>query len=772
MIIHYLKISLRNIRKYKTQTAISICAMAVSIMLLAIVGSFLLSFKPTPLLSQPYVDRVEKFSYGDRSQSVSFEEVSLIMGHHVKSLEEIHFIPILRSINMATSSFGSDKERSLICYSRRVDSEYPKFVGMKSVYSGDEIGPISDSEVVITEWLAKKLFGDANPIGKSIDLHFYHNDVYNESDKSYVVKDVMENPSPNNRFIDRDDILLAENHLIPKSSKMECYLVLRDGVSRDTLAKELNGILSGGDVKLINVKNSYDEYWSIIICNCLILFLFLFVLVSFSNYLRQQTQLFRLREREVALRTCVGAKPASMFCLFSSEIFIVLSLTLALALTLISIVTGFLMSRYVAFLESENFSFSDAIPVAIVSTSILMAISMVVVALTIRRIRLDQTGFALRMRPRPKHRLRNVGLTVQMTGCIFFLCVTVVLCMSIQIVKDYFGIPDDMDRYRRCISVRLNGIPEKEARAIYDKIESLESVERVFKLMDFRTSYPFDEEYKDYLVYSEFYQSGEDVVDFYKLKYKNMPEPVNPDKNILVSEEFKQKLIDKNLWNGKTVNLPDIGEYEVKGVFDKFPFLKAGNRDAVVVYDVSHPYQAVYDHIILPKVGMEKETGEAIEDVIRNEIPARIDIKPTSFYKYIAAEYDVITAFFTIIYILSGISVVTTIAGIYAGVSLDTRRRRKEMALRKLNGAGRKVIAMIFLRTYIGIIVVAMLLSLPLCFIAFDEVIFIITPGLNSVNVALAYLVAFMLVIAVTTCTIAWKIRNIMNVDPVEYLKD
>ncbi len=113
-------------------------------------------------------------------------------------------------------------------------------------------------------------------------------------------------------------------------------------------------------------------------------------------------------------------------------------------------------------------------------------------------------------------------------------------------------------------------------------------------------------------------------------------------------------------------------------------------------------------------------------------------------------------------------------ACIYSAVSLDTRRRRKEMALRKLNGATPKVIAMIFARTYIGIIAVAILITLPLSMIIFDNFPYqgFHDLGNDKIALALIYISTLILIIAVTAFTIAWKIRDIMHADPIEYLKE
>lgn len=773
MIHHYIRISLRNLSKYKTQTSISICAMAVSLTLMAIVSSFVLSITPSPLLSQPFADMVEKITL-DSEPFINGESLSLICGHQFKNVEEIHFKDCEMFSILPTSNSGTEDERSLISQARLVDSSFLKFYGMKSVYSGKGIEPFSSEEVIISEKLAVKLFGKENPVGKKLNIfYFYYTELGKEYDKSYIIKDVMETPSPDDGILYRHcDVTITDDH-IPDSQHAECYFVLREGSSKEALIEELKEIFPNSDVKLVNVKRLYSHETADIIRICIILFLFLFVLVSFSNYLRQQTQLFRLREREVALRTCVGSQPSSLFALFSTEIFIVLGITLLLSLALIFGISGFILSRYKLLFESENFNFNSAVPVALISAAILVAISITCVAFTVRRIRSDQTGLALRMKPIPKHRVRNVGLTIQMTVSIFFTWITIIFFMSIPHFKVQYGIPEDTDIFKKCLQIRVNGIRPDESKEIYDRIESLKSVEKVYKFLEYSMSLPLDEEMNKYILYMPVYQNGEDWIDFFNIKTENIQGKVNPSKYVLISKDFKQKLIDNNLWNGKTVDLPNIGKYEIKGEIDKIPFHQKNNRNVIAIYDEVAPLTyAYYDRIILPKAGREKETMEAINDVIREVLPSRIDIKTESYYNNVAHEYDLIYAMISIIYILSTISLVTTMAGVYAGVSLDTRRRRKEMALRKLNGATRKVIAMIFMRTYIWIIAVASVIPLPLCFIFLDDFLPHVLPEVSFGDVAIAYVVDLLIILAITFCTIAWKIRDIMHADPIEYLKE
>lgn len=770
MIQHYIRISFRNLRKYKTQTAISICAMAVSITLFALVGAVLLSIRATPLLKQPYADRIEQIK-SDITFYIPTEDLDLIRDRQLKSVEGIYVSEMGGYGVMVTANLDSGNERSIISHCMMSDSGFLNFHGLESIYSGEKVGALAEDEAVITDWLAERLFDDENPIGKTIHVHFYYFDGC-ELDKNYVIKDVIRAPSINQNLNRSDQHVFVSKETFTKNMRCECFFVLREGASKDELEKELKELFPDKEYSLVNVKELYDDSMAITVRNCVLLFLFLFVLVSFANYLRQQTQLFRIREREVALRTSVGGKPSRIFYLFSFEVIIVLLVTLALALALISLLSGSLMPRYSELIGLVSFKMSQAFLLAFEAIVVLLLISLIVVAWTVRGIRRAQTGLALRMKPLPRHRLRNVGITIQMTVCIVFTCVTILFFMSIRSMKEHYGIPDDSDRYKRSIILRLNGVPQAESEKIFAKIDTLASVENVFNFADFKTSYPLGEDPNNYCTYSIVNQHDEDAIDYYNLKVKNLPGVSNPDRYVLVSEEFKQALIDENQWNGNTLSIPSFGEYEVKGICDEIPFKEKRSRKVAIIYDVNEPYHSAYDHVILPKPGMDRQALKAIEDILKEEIPARIDIKPKSFYQSIAAQYDFLNALIAIIYILSAISVVTTMAAVYAGISLDTRRRRKEMALRKLNGANRKVIAMLFARTYIWIIAVSAVLALPLCLKVSDSSLIDTFYRFDGGNVMVAYFAALLFVIAVTIGTIAWKIRNIMSVNPVEYLKD
>lgn len=69
-----------------------------------------------------------------------------------------------------------------------------------------------------------------------------------------------------------------------------------------------------------------------------------------------------------------------------------------------------------------------------------------------------------------------------------------------------------------------------------------------------------------------------------------------------------------------------------------------------------------------------------------------------------------------IILFFSFVSLIITLLGVYSAITLDTERRQKEVAIRKVNGAGLKQIIILFARTYIYQLVLSAAIAFPLCY--------------------------------------------------------
>jgi putative ABC transport system permease protein len=102
-------------------------------------------------------------------------------------------------------------------------------------------------------------------------------------------------------------------------------------------------------------------------------------------------------------------------------------------------------------------------------------------------------------------------------------------------------------------------------------------------------------------------------------------------------------------------------------------------------------------------------------------------------------------------------------------VTIDTESRRKEMAIRKINGAGVRQIAMLFARFYIILLALTAVLGFALV-----EFLLRALSGMYTVffhHGAGFYLCIFLLVSLFVAITVAFRIWQVSRVNPAEEIK-
>lgn len=311
--------------------------------------------------------------------------------------------------------------------------------------------------------------------------------------------------------------------------------------------------------------------------------------------------------------------------------------------------------------------------------------------------------------------------------------------------------------------IRADKMPEYQTLQIKEGLKRIESVDRVINASTSGTSIEYADSTRRYAIV--YFQHANEVVDFYNMNinYLNSQKPLQ--RYVLVSHEIKEKMTEIGEWGTEKIMI-DGTQYGIAGWFYQMPFC---GSPAVILTDPSKDNIDKCHFYILPKEGMEPEAKQNIKELIVGIAPERLDAYPKSLSFELLGSYKAVTALGAIIYIMLGISIITMVATIYAAISLDTRRRRKEMALRKINGAKSKDICRIFAKIYLIIMGISILIALPISWmiiVALNETFnFGTSPFTASV-------ISVLVCVAAIFLTLYWKIKNVMNVDPVTYLKD
>ncbi len=114
------------------------------------------------------------------------------------------------------------------------------------------------------------------------------------------------------------------------------------------------------------------------------------------------------------------------------------------------------------------------------------------------------------------------------------------------------------------------------------------------------------------------------------------------------------------------------------------------------------------------------------------------------------------------------LAILITLLGLYQSISLDTERRQKEVAIRKINGAKKMVIYRLFGRRYLVLLTIAFVLSLPV-----TGFILVLSKYSYAFNVTTAsiFTLPLLITILVVGLTIGWKIWKIAQINPAKVIK-
>lgn len=115
------------------------------------------------------------------------------------------------------------------------------------------------------------------------------------------------------------------------------------------------------------------------------------------------------------------------------------------------------------------------------------------------------------------------------------------------------------------------------------------------------------------------------------------------------------------------------------------------------------------------------------------------------------------------------VAIVVSCLGLF-GISLfDMRQHYKEIAIRKINGAGFKEINLMFLRKYLMLLIISFIVSIPLSLMSIfsytDNFVVKAPVGIDI------FLLAFVIVTVISLGTLYWQVHKAASINPAETIK-
>ena len=159
-----------------------------------------------------------------------------------------------------------------------------------------------------------------------------------------------------------------------------------------------------------------------------------------------------------------------------------------------------------------------------------------------------------------------------------------------------------------------------------------------------------------------------------------------------------------------------------------------------------------------------------IEKTLQETLPESIHPQVTTLQEDIYEAQATENKLKGIILFFSIVSLLITLLGVYSTITLDTERRQKEVAIRKVNGAGLKQIILLFARLYIKLLTVSAIIAFPLIYIVIQMwkkayIVFF--------NDGIIYWAGIFIGITfITALTVLFRILRIAQINPAEVIKN
>lgn len=738
---HNLKISLRNLLKYKLQNAISILALAVGMVTLAATHFVLKHMGPPAISEEPYYERtyVAELSNGQNNYAITKEDGTqewtfvlnritnemndaLFSGGPLLGVEQVTHNASLGGITMGgsmTFTLPDGSERTGAYHYYVTQAEDLNFWGIRSALTGEKIPVLGDKEIVISKMHANEIFGNENPVGCSVYMN--HNGKW----KSFTIRDVY----TSERIADGvSDGMYTYVEGAKDYYHINYGLVLEEGVNPKDVEAEMTRRLKTLDpqfsARLTPLSKKIDEQTGHMSVTRTIVYLIssLILAAALIGFLKMQLQLFRMRQREVALRRVHGAKSGSIFRLFACETLFTFVLTGIVAGILATLLIDFANASLTPYLNEFGWRIEGVYESVAVILLAVVLISFFVVWLTVRSMVHQRQSMTMQLHRSRGHALRNTMLGIQIAICILFVGGSIALTHFSELALKEMNVPENDDFYKECIIVRpYNSYLESPKFLEYLRTEA-QDVERFIPMnhellqsKEIQEDSVADEELGTVFI-RECMVSDTAMFDFWNRSINWILPPEERHDCILMNDSL-YAMMERYGFNANGWFLPiDRQPLRIGGTFSTWPY--TDNIRTWQKYKVVHlgnwRDEEVIEVIVQPKEGAYDRVFADLTDALQRINPKPLEQRVTNLRDALDDEIFFIEIMRDASWILSSICLVICLMGIWSTIALDTRSRQKEVVLRKIHGAKRGNIILLFGRLYLWLIGIAAIVSTPL----------------------------------------------------------
>ncbi len=785
MILHNLKVAVRNLMKYKLQTAISVLSIAVGIVTLSFTHSLLSRFQLPSIYKESYYDRAYKVTFksenNNEDANIDKELISLIKSNGGLRCAETVAVPngwlsgLPVEFHLADSSVFKGSISAAY-----IDPEYPNYSGLRSAITGKKIRKLKSGEGIISDDFAKKHFLGKNPIGAVQKMITYGDqsipitivDVYNVSITDY--------PFGSDSFLYCIGDNIEDNDIKGKFFAKWMNVVLGEDYTKRDLLNEINEKIKPLGVKAELSKVTDDSEIRMIITIQLLGYIIgsLILMAGIIGFLRIQIQLFSIRSRELALRIVNGASDIKLFWMLFTEIIICISIAIIISLILGNMLQEFCDLNMDIFINGAGLRLQNLWLYSIVIGVMLIAICSLIGWLSLRRIINSVQGLSANIRRSRNHIFRNVMLGIQIIVCMVFVCSTFILVNGGDKIFKACNVPDNDDFYKDCLY--LETINANERERLLEEIKRLPDLEKM--VMSENGYLPIKEIIDNPEMQNNFLNRGSfnvyctqdtSLLSLLGIEVEWFHTAKQRDRCLLISKELYKcfqelGLLDSNAltimkgWNEQPT-LP------ITGIIKKIPY---NSYDESLVAISPEWEESISDWLLVPKKGKSKALAKSVNETIGRLEPEAINNIVFNYREKANQIPGLVETAKVGGWILGCVSLLICVMSIFSTITLDTRARRKEIAVRKVNGAKSRDIYRMFGRVYLVMICISIFIAVPICVIFnrfVESALLELSPD-STLSPLWPIILGVSVVTVLIISIVCWQIHKTMQVNPAKII--
>lgn len=786
MIKHCLKIAIRNLVKYKVQSAVSILGLAVGFVCFSL-SLYWIHYEMTYDHFRQDADRIymvrtnDEYTEGKISTRVPYSLAAYLAQHFpdIAVAAPFHLISERISVN--------DKYQDAVFSS--ADSAWMNLMDIRIIKGNRNFMlPKDNAEIAITEEAAKKWFRTEDPIGKEVKMlrrtkkicaivqaenrhtNFPFDFIGNpELGKTwwYITWSILIKVKPDT---DIEELESKINANLPAELK-QVTLTRKTGIERIILTplSKLHYAKDFRDDKEAGITFQYIIYFSIagiLIITCALI-----------NYLTLFINRMRVRQWEMALRMIHGANIRSLVSLLTVEFLLLLACAVTTGFLLIEIcfpsfieLTGIDTAK--SSLYGEAFLF-----IGLISLIILTAIIGLLYILYHRSLHLSlryNTGRSTGTQ------LRRGSIVLQLFVCLSFIGCTVLINQQLDYLRHRdlglkiknrgsFSVMGDMDYTPLIRKIKeLPMITEVMQPDYYPIVSQLTAIGQFdnWEGLDIPIDTP---------VPVKLFLGKEDFFRFYDITLLagEWLDDLSTYEDIIINESLARRMG----WSpqeaiGKHI-IQSYITYTIVGVVKDChygaPTLPIPHTGFLVGEQMGLMQRSA-GILFKYKEGTWNECRKALEHLYQTECSPenilRLNSEEEVYNNYLRSE-EMLTRLLSF---ASLVCILTAMFGIYSLVTLTCEQRRKEIAIRKVNGATVWSILFLFFREYLIMLCIAALFAFPITYVIIKQWIL---NYVRQVSISPLPFILILIGLALTVIAgISWRVWKAANENPAEVIKN